>query len=969
MSADKLTFGVYQILHISPNLKVLCRSALLYSCTMSPLVPRILSHLNIKKSARKSSSDAQLLSMSWSITSFIRSARNVREVVSERINLYKEPSHISSARCLAKLLGAGPVAVADPRNSITKTQPLKVKDGQLLDPLGRPMVLKGINVDGAMKLPVKPFIPLYLGNSCSPDNIFFDGDNVSFVGRPFPLDEAEEHFRRIKSWGFNTIRYLVTWEALEHEGPGKYDEDFISYTIEILRILHSVGGLYLFFDCHQDVWSRFCGGSGAPMWTLYAAGLEPKRISVTGAAVLHSDSQFEEKARSELDCYPNMLWTSNYKRLALFTMFTLFFAGEAYFPELTINGKNIQRYLQEHHINALGHFWSAIVKQLPEMIKDGSIVGFESLNEPNQGLVGHLNLGRIPDCQHLRIGTTPTVFDCFKTGMGLPVSVDVYKIAISGPQKCGKQVIDPKGVRVWLSEKEMQRIDLHYGWTRKGWNPGECIYASAGIWSYGSSSSLDDLNSSSLEERLLCSSERCCLVKPEFFNEDQKVFKEIPPYVKANLGDSVDTNFFVNVCFVNYYIGLKNMVRNICPSAFVLIQPLVLVMPPLLKDDPRGIIDDKTIYCPHYYDGMSLMFKSWNYRFNVDTLGIMRDRYANPVLGLVLGETAIRNCIKKQFCEIAREGKEYLGDIPVLMSETGMPFDMNNKRAYQNGRFRSQTSAVDALAFALESSDMHHTYWCYTSINNHQWGDHWNNEDFSFWSRDDRDVAALCDVEQLNKVDLPSTRGSSVDSTDSLRSSQYELSPREVICDRLFYHKKRLLTSVFGEQADPDKCDFESETSTLYSDNLSANCSRLSRNVHWGKQHYKCCYASPDGVRAVGAVIRPYLMTTAGTKRHSSFIIKDAIFELSVTFDLEQYIRAQKMPTIIFLPKWHFPCVTYNDIDITSGSVEYDSENEQLHWYMDSVPATQDNKPVVHSIVIRRYKSFTAEDGLNICDN
>ena len=37
---------------------------------------------------------------------------------------------------------------------------------------------------------------------------------VSFVGRPFPLDEADEHFKRLRAWGLTFLRFLVTWEVI-----------------------------------------------------------------------------------------------------------------------------------------------------------------------------------------------------------------------------------------------------------------------------------------------------------------------------------------------------------------------------------------------------------------------------------------------------------------------------------------------------------------------------------------------------------------------------------------------------------------------------------------------------------------------------------------------------------------------------------------------------------------------------------
>ena len=44
--------------------------------------------------------------------------------------------------------------------------------------------------------------------------------DVSFIDRPIPLSEADEHFGRLASCGFHFIRLLTTWEAVEHEGPG-----------------------------------------------------------------------------------------------------------------------------------------------------------------------------------------------------------------------------------------------------------------------------------------------------------------------------------------------------------------------------------------------------------------------------------------------------------------------------------------------------------------------------------------------------------------------------------------------------------------------------------------------------------------------------------------------------------------------------------------------------------------------------
>jgi hypothetical protein len=89
---------------------------------------------------------------------------------------------------------------------------LHVSRGAFFDSLGRTCWLRGVNLSGNAKLPAIPCIPSHEPNH-------FLSDNVSFVGRPFPLSEADEHFSRLKKWGFTFLRFNIAWEALEHEGP------------------------------------------------------------------------------------------------------------------------------------------------------------------------------------------------------------------------------------------------------------------------------------------------------------------------------------------------------------------------------------------------------------------------------------------------------------------------------------------------------------------------------------------------------------------------------------------------------------------------------------------------------------------------------------------------------------------------------------------------------------------------------
>ena len=119
--------------------------------------------------------------------------------------------------------------------------------------------------------------------------------------------------------------------------------------------------------------------------------------------------------------------------------------------------------MQDHYLGAVDYLWKNVIRNLPELVENGTILGFESMNEPSGGLVGHPNLKIIPDSQQLRVGTSPTAFQAMKLGMGFTCEVDEYKIAITGPRKYGSKIVDPKGTRAWLSREDAKIIDDHYG--------------------------------------------------------------------------------------------------------------------------------------------------------------------------------------------------------------------------------------------------------------------------------------------------------------------------------------------------------------------------------------------------------------------------------------------------------------------------------------------------------------------------
>jgi hypothetical protein len=227
------------------------------------------------------------------------------------------------------------------------------REGWFIDGQGRHTLLRGVNLGGSSKVPATP-------DGATHQGVDFQGwRDVSFIGRPFPLEEADRHLERIASWGFSVLRLLTTWEAIEHAGPGLYDEAYLDYFRAVVCKARA-HGLLVFVDPHHDVWSRWTGGDGAPFWPFEWAGLLPECFVPADAV--------------ELDALD---WPSNAQRVPCATMWTLLLGGDHFCPEL----KGVQSALQDHYAGAL----CALAERLADL---DNVLGYDSFNEPSPGYVG-----------------------------------------------------------------------------------------------------------------------------------------------------------------------------------------------------------------------------------------------------------------------------------------------------------------------------------------------------------------------------------------------------------------------------------------------------------------------------------------------------------------------------------------------------------------------------------------------------
>jgi len=520
-----------------------------------------------------------------------------------------------------------------------------IKDGQFYAPDGRSLFLRGINLGGSTKVPFSP----NMGSHVRED--FFDGVDVSFVGRPFPLKDADEHFSRLKAWGFNFIRFLVTWEAIEHEGPGIHDEAYLEYVKEIVQKAAEYD-INVFIDPHQDLWSRFSGGDGAPLWTFEVAGMNVQNFKETDAAFVHN---------THGDPYPKMVWFSNYFKLATTTMFTLFYAGNDFAPNLMIHDSiPIQDYLQSHYINSMVH--------LAQKLKDQpNVVGFELMNEPSSGYVGIKDLSKPFETSVL--GLAPTPWQGMLLGDGIPQQIKRYELGMASLKDMGEELINTEKKSAWL-------------------NRSGDIWKQEGVWR------LDENNKPQL-------------LKPDYFTK---------------VGDrKVDFNRDYYMPFVERY---EKAIHEIDPDWFICVDNVLFPLPHQLPD-LKSLGDKNWVNGSHWYDDATLVTKQY-----IPWVGLLDDE-------IIIGKKNVRLAFEEFIGNMFKETEIHFGsESATLLGEFGIPFDMNDRKAYKNGDFSQQIDAMDRSIKLLEKNKMSYTLWNYTADNNNERGDLWNGEDLSVFSPD-----------------------------------------------------------------------------------------------------------------------------------------------------------------------------------------------------------------------------------------
>ncbi|HWQ19352.1 MAG TPA: cellulase family glycosylhydrolase [Methanotrichaceae archaeon] len=182
------------------------------------------------------------------------------------------------------------------------------------DRYGRSVCLRGVNISSNAKLP--PFTPFQ-------EDCWWD---------------------LLASWGFNVVRLTIFWEAIEPE-PYLYDRSYLEKISDMIDQA-SRRGIYVLLDMHQDLYSRYLFGDGAPHWAL-PSKVDPKNNDGYGGQFWGTAYTFSRDVRA---------------------CFTYFFQS---------------RDIRKHYLKA----WQEVAVRV---MGNPYLLGYDLMNEPSCGDISNL---------------------------------------------------------------------------------------------------------------------------------------------------------------------------------------------------------------------------------------------------------------------------------------------------------------------------------------------------------------------------------------------------------------------------------------------------------------------------------------------------------------------------------------------------------------------------------------------------
>src|SRR6476659_9760005 len=229
------------------------------------------------------------------------------------------------------------------------------KDGSWFrDRSDRYLLFRGVNFGSRSKLP--PYIPI------AP----LKTKDLSQVDLKMEIESVKPELDLMKELGFNVVRLLISWKALEPHPSSNLEEllpegrKYLTYMKEIVDELYT-RKIYSILDFHQDIANEAYGGDGFPDWAV-AIDKEHERPHTP---------------------HPDKKWQIKYMiNKSLKNTFKSFWENELTNSELDLNKYPVRTHLEKTIAQTLLYF-----KSLNNGRGHPGVLGVEPFNEPHPSVI------------------------------------------------------------------------------------------------------------------------------------------------------------------------------------------------------------------------------------------------------------------------------------------------------------------------------------------------------------------------------------------------------------------------------------------------------------------------------------------------------------------------------------------------------------------------------------------------------
>jgi hypothetical protein len=586
--------------------------------------------------------------------------------------------------------------------------------------------------------------------------------SVDYIGRPFPIDEADRWYGQLAKLGFNSVRLITNWESIQPYRPGStqcndpryesgtcYDLEYLSYYENLIQTAKT-HGIYVLIDMHQDMFSRF-------LMSYYNEN--PLIVNPQGVKEPAPEGSLESYLFSLLPPYSDWARGHGAPKWVVETCLpeknldspgwgifrgigSLVLEGGGVNPTTLLN---VQSLLNRFDPNGEIPYW------FPEFLERLSV--FKNGFEPNE------TSDFLPLTPWLIAGVLSLDVDrCFASLFAGDTAFPNLKVDGDGYTKRIDQLTQPDQAldlkealqghyeRIWRRLAQIGgKYDHVIGYDVMNEPVGAFVMlAVSALYSQGLGErikplmldllgelgqelfdviqglnllpvyDLEECNDGSLEpdEQQACEEQNEVVITET--NYKWGMMDEI------DLGTAIDLNLGVDASYLQpFYERMGQAIEEEDPSAIIWFEsatslriitgPLAFWDRPLTK--PQGI--SQLVFAPHWYP----------------------DIYPRPGIGSPARNFQDDEWLYRDFTESLHEEMEkapaWFGNIPVVFGEFGTYFNFNGIDQSKEEGYRISAHVLNRYYEAFEDLGLGNMVWCFSAENDDKYGELWNHENFS----------------------------------------------------------------------------------------------------------------------------------------------------------------------------------------------------------------------------------------------